>query len=222
MAEITAIGDKALPNIKHNEKIWIAEAKSRYDKKWKNKQIYWSEFLARLKNGTMTQESQAEYMKLPKIEQDNIKDVGGFVGGTLKDGIRKSNTVDSRSMITLDLDFAPVDFSADMELVDYAWAIYSTHKHTPEKPRLRLIIPLKRSVSAEEYEAIARKVAEEIGMKYMDATAFRPSQLMYWGSYSRDAEYIFEYGDDAYLDPDKILKSYPDWKDTSYWPLHPD
>lgn len=222
MAEITNLAGKALPGIKNNQKIWIAEANSRFEKNWKNKEIRWAEFLARLKNGTRTQETQAEYFKLPKIEQDNIKDVGGFVGGTLKNGTRKSNMVDSRSMITLDLDFAPVDFAADMELADYAWAVYSTHKHTKEKPRLRLIIPLKRQVTAEEYEAIARKMAEEIGMKYMDATAFRPSQLMYWGSCSRDAEYIFEYCDEPFLDPDVVLKTYPDWKDTSYWPLHPD
>ena len=67
-----------------------------------------------------------------------------------------------------------------------------------------------------------RKLAEGIGLEYMDSTTFQASRLMYWPSYSRDAEYIFEYNDDAVLDPDDILKQYPDWTDISYWPVCPD
>lgn len=223
MSKISSLEDQALPGIKYNPKLWIAEGRSRYDTKWKNKETKWSVFLARLKNGTMTQETQAEYLKLPKGQQDKIKDIGGFVGGTLKDGHRKSDTVQSRSMLTLDLDNAPDTFVEDMMMnAEYAWAIYSTHKHSKKNPRFRLIVPLSRSVDPEAYEAIARKISEEIGMKYADPTTFQPSRLMYWGSYSRDAEYVFEYNDAELLDADAVLGRYPDWHDTSYWPLHPE
>jgi hypothetical protein len=40
---------------------------------------------------------------MPKPKQDNIKNVGGFVGGKLKDGIRKNDYVVFRSILTLDL-----------------------------------------------------------------------------------------------------------------------
>ena len=223
MGSMTALQAKSLPGIKHNPALWISTGESRFSVTWKNKQIHWSELLARLKDPTVTQETQAEYFKMTKSQQDKIKDVGGFVGGTLKDGHRKTDTVKMRTVLTFDLDAAPVDFVVNMQLdAPYAWAVYSTHKHTPDKPRYRLIVPLTRHVSPDEYEAVMRKLAEEIGLEYMDSTTFQPSRLMYWPSCSRDAEYVFEYNDDKVLDPDEILKKYPDWTDISYWPVCPD
>ena len=220
---ILKMEDKVVLGLSTNPKLWISEGKSRFDTNWKNRQVSWSELLGRLRNATMTQETQAEYLKMTKSQQDQIKDVGGFVGGTLEAGRRKSDTVKLRSILTFDLDFAPKDFVETMQLeAPYAWAIYSTHKHKPEQPRLRLIVPLDRDVDPEEYEAIMRKMAEGIGLEYFDSTTFQPSRLMYWPSYSRDAEYVFEYNDDKLLSADKILAEYPDWHDISYWPICPD
>ena len=220
---ILKMEEKVVLGLQNDPTIWIAEGSSRFSTSWKNKKIRWAELLARLKNATMTQETQAEYMKMSKPQQDQIKDVGGFVGGTLKSGRRKSDTVEIRSILTFDLDFAPKDFVETMQLeAPYAWAIYSTHKHKADNPRLRLIVPLDRDVNPEEYEAIMRKMAEGIGLEYFDSTTFQPSRLMYWPSYSRDAEYVFEYNDDKLLSADKILAEYPDWRDISYWPVCPD
>lgn len=212
--------EKAVLGLKYNPSLWISEGGSRFSTKWKNKQILWSVLLARLKNASMTQETQAEYMAMTKSQQDKIKDVGGFVGGTLSDGHRKSETVKTRTLVTFDLDFAPTDFVEQMILnAPYSWAVYSTHKHNPKKPRLRLIAPLDRAVDPDEYEAITRKMAEDIGMDYFDSTTFQPSRLMYWPSYSRDAEYVFEYNDGPAIKADEILAKYPDWRDVSFWPL---
>lgn len=220
---VTALQAKSLPGIKNNPALWISTGASRFSTAWKNKQVHWSELLARLQAPTMTQETQAEYFKMAKSQQDNIKDVGGFVGGTLKDGHRKTDTVGMRTLLTYDLDQAPNDFVVSMQLdAPYAWAIYSTHKHTPEKPRYRMIVPLSRQVTPEEYEAVMRKLGEEIGLEYMDSTTFQPARLMYWPSCSRDAEYVFEYNDEAVLDPDTVLNKYPDWTDITYWPVCPD
>ena len=41
-----------------------------------------------------------EYINFPKDIQDNIKDVGGFVGGILKDGKRRKDTIINRSLIS--------------------------------------------------------------------------------------------------------------------------
>lgn len=60
--------------------------------------------------------------------------------------------------------------------------IYSTHKHTPEAPRLRLIMPLTRDVSEDEYLAVARKVAQEIGMDMFDDTTYQPHRRILTGS----------------------------------------
>lgn len=217
---IKQIDDAAGIRVKHNPRIWIAEGGSRYAAEWKNKELRWSQLLARLENVTRTQETQAEYFKMKKDEQDKIKDVGGFVGGTLAGGRRKSETVQKRYLLTFDLDFAPADFVEQLQLTTaYGWAVYSTHKHKPDAPRMRLIVPTSRAVDPEEYEAVMRKMAEEIGMQFFDSTTFQPSRLMYWPSASRDAEYIFEYNDDKPLDVDAVLAQYPDWRDVSFWPV---
>ena len=206
-------------NIRYDGMLPLAIGKSRIEKKWRNKQLSWSQILKKLEEPIKTPETYTEYMKMSKIRQDQIKDVGGFIGGSLKDGRRKAENVRIRQIVTLDADFAPVYMMEDMELLtDYNYAVYSTHKHCPEKPRLRILIPLKRQVTPDEYEAVGRKLAEEIGIDYFDDTTYQASRLMYWPSISIDGEYIFRYHDNPWLDPDEVLARYPDWTDTSYWP----
>jgi predicted P-loop ATPase len=156
---------------------------------------------------------------MKKDEQDQIKDVGGFVGGHLKEGRRKNGHVVNRSIVTLDVDFATPDLWEDIELLtDYAMVVYSTHKHKENKPRYRLIIPLAEPVGPEAYEAIARMIADNIGMDYFDDTTYQPTRLMYWPSTSKDGEYFYQFIDAPILDPNKVLAQYHDWKDVSYWP----
>lgn len=218
MNRITALGDYRLV-IRHDGPLQVATGKNRFEKHWKNREMPWSAILKRLEEPTRTQETMAEYAKMTKVEQDQIKDVGGFIGGSLKDGRRKSENVLTRQIVTLDADFAPPGLDEDLEmLATYAYAVYSTHKHTSEKPRLRVLIPLDRPVTPDEYEAIARKLAEDIGIDYFDDTTYQASRLMYWGSVSHDGKYLFHYEDLPWLKADEVLDRYPDWTDTSYWP----
>lgn len=221
-ATIAQIDDHR-PMPKVNPSLWVSYGRSRFDTSWQNKEVLWSTLLSRFSHATQTQETQAEYLKMSKAQQDNIKDVGGFVGGTLKGGRRKSETVEKRSMICLDLDKAPDSFIDDMFIEEpVCWAIYSTHKHKKGAARFRMIIPLSREVTPEEYEAVSRMVAKDIGLKYFDSTTFQPARLMYWPSYSLDGDYVFDYNDAEILNPDEILKRYPDWTDVSSWPTCPD
>lgn len=143
---------------------------------------------------------------MPKPQQDGIKDVGGFVGGHLRGGRRKSGTVLCRSMLTLDMDHGTPDVLDELSMFNsHEMCIYSTHKHTPEAPRLRLIMPMKRDVSEDEYPALARKVAQEIGMDMFDDTTYQPHRLMYWPSTSSDGEYVFKVLDGDVLDSDYYL-----------------
>lgn len=203
----------------HNRDINLAVGRSRTEKKWHNKTMRWREFLERLNSPTITQESYTEYMKLGKSKRDAIKDVGGYVGGFLKEGRRKADKVQSRSLVTLDADFANADMWDDIQLMfDNAIAVYSTHSHGANKPRFRLIIPLARIVTPDEYQPIARKVAEMFGMDRFDDTTYQPERLMYWPSHAIDGEYFFKYQDGDWLDPDEILGQYDNWQDSTFWP----
>ena len=216
-------GSEPVP-VENDGKLIISLGKSRFETSWKNQQMLWSVLLARLKKSIETHETHAEYMKMTKDKQDAIKDIGGFVGGHLKEGHRRNGSVEARQIVTLDADFLEkdqslVDLVLEAEGLNVAFAVYSTHKNSPEKPRQRLIIPMSRMVSADEYEAIARKVADKVGIEIFDDTTFQPTRLMYWPSHSIDSEPYFYSYDAEFLDPDEVLSEYPDWSDTSYWPM---
>ena len=202
----------------HDKPLDVAVGNSRKTKTWKNKTMLWSELLDRLKQATRTPETMAEYKAMSRNQQSEIKDVGGFVGGYCNNGNRSD--VRHRSILCLDADYADADLWQDAcRLFDYAIAVYSTHKHTPEKPRLRLVIPLARNVDPDEYQAIGRRVADLLGIDKFDDTSYQPQRLMYWPSCSQDGEFFFDYIDDEFLDPDIVLSTYHNWRDVSSWPM---
>lgn len=106
----TALNIDNLSKLKYDGEVSIAVASSRKSKKWKNKQLSWSTLLFKLSKTRRTGETVAEYKSFAKSKQDDIKDVGGFVGGALKEGRRVAENVQWRSVITLDADFATNDF----------------------------------------------------------------------------------------------------------------
>ena len=207
----------------------IATAPSSRSVKWKNQTVNWSELVVKLQKFRDTGETWAEYQKMSKDEKARRKDVGGFVGGYLREGRRKNGYVGYRTLLTYDLDDAERDpeVTLDPLLADagVSSAVYSTHSHSDEHPRLRVLFPLSREVNPEEYEAVARKFAEQLGiMPRLDKTTFQPTRLMYWPSKATDADEYSEVYDGPWLDVDKVLASYPEgnWQDRSCWPRHPD
>ena len=212
--------------MENSRKLVISEANNRLSKQWVTTEITWSEFVERLGKPKVTAETLDEFLSYSKSKQDDIKDVGGFVGGKLKGNLRRSEAVESRSLITLDLD--NLAYEDDTKIIKTlnslgcAYVVYSTRKHQTTKPRIRVIFPLAEDVSAEEYEPIARKVAEFIGLRYCDPTTFQAVRLMYWPSHSIDSDYVFTYADKPMLDGAAILNMYVDWKDVTSWPEVPD
>lgn len=206
--------------LKHNDSINIAIGLNVSSKVWKNTKMLWSELVNKLSKPVVTNETYKRFMEASKEEQSKIKDVGGFVGGFLTNGRREKSNVLYRQLVTLDIDFSHNNFWWDFTMLfDCAAVIHSTHKHCESKPRHRLIIPLDREVSQEEYQAIARKIAGDLNINLFDASTFDVNRLMFWPSVSHDAEYYFQYQDGTFLSADKILDSYNDWQDINEWPI---
>lgn len=198
----------------------ISVGNSRKSKAWKRKQMSWSNLIVNLSRTKYTEERHIDYINMPKEEQDKIKDVGGFVGGILSDGRRIAQNMVSRQLITLDADYASYDFWDNVSMFfGYACCLYSTHKHSKDHPRYRLVIPLDRPVSPDEYQAISRKIAEGLNIDYFDDTTYQPHRLMFWPSTSCDGEFIFEWQDGAWLCADNVLAEYEDWRNQSSWPV---
>ena len=200
--------------------MYISIGNSRMDKKYNGLEMSYEEFISRLSKTKYTAETMAQFKKLSKGKQDDIKDVGGFVLGKLKGGRRKKDCVIFRSAITLDMDYGTPGILDELELFfDMKMVVYSTHKHTPEKPRLRVIIFLTRDVTPDEYGAVSRMLASDIGIELFDDSTYEPSRMMYWPSTSSDGEYVFREIDGALVDPDTVLLRYKDWHDVSAWPV---
>ncbi|GAA0753595.1 virulence-associated E family protein [Clostridium sartagoforme] len=201
-------------------KLFVSIGNSRMEKKWNGQEMELEAFIERISHTHRTAETIEQYKKMPKGKQDDIKDVGGFVLGKLKGGRRKKDSVISRSAITLDMDYGTEDIIDQLELFhDMKCVLYSTHKHTPENPRLRLIIFLTREVTPDEYGAISRMIASDIGIELFDDSTYEPSRLMYWPSTSSDGEFIYKEIDGKLVNPDEVLARYQNWKDLSLWPV---
>ena len=205
--------------MEYNGLLNIATGLSASSSKWKNQQILWSDLVARLREEHRTTETYKEFLAAPKQMQSEIKDVGGFVGGYLEKGVRRLSSVKYRQVLTLDIDYAHIDFWDDFQLFfNNAAVLHGTHKHCETSPRFRLIMPLSRQCSPEEYVASARRVAGILGIEMFDKTTFDPCRLMFWPSNSRDMEYYFRFQDGPFLDVDEMLATYSDWRDSSEWP----
>lgn len=203
----------------------ISVGNSRKSTNWIRTDILWSEFIERLHTPQRTPETIKEYLNMSKAQQGQLKDIGGFVGGTLNGPQRKAAAVTGRDLVTLDMDNIP---SGDTEKVlrhvdslGAGYVIYSTRSHADWRPRLRVILPLDRTVTADEYEPIARKVASLIGIEFCDPTTFEASRLMYWPACSCDSKYVFLSADKPFISADGILNQYSDWHDVTVWPQVP-
>ena len=200
----------------------ISVGQSRTSREWKNKSTTWERLVQRLSKCKHTGETAAEYRAMTKTAQGKVKDVGGFVGGTIKDGgARKADTILARSLVTLDIDYGEKStpgLVGDM-LSGTAWCLYSTHSHTPEKPRYRLVLPLSREVTPDEYIPISRRIADDIGIDLFDSSTYEPSRLMYWPSAPADVDYVFATGEGDPVDADAVLASYTDWRNPIEWPI---
>jgi predicted P-loop ATPase len=208
--------------LKYDGKIVIAVGKSRKSVNWQNKEIKWAELVNRLATPTRTPETYSEYKASSKAGRDKIKDVGGFVGGALKGNRRKTESVLKRMLLTLDIDAIPEgeDVWPTVETVlCNAAVLHSTHSHTNNAPRLRLVMPLSRAATPDEYTALARRIAGDIGVDMCDDTTYESARMMYWPSVSLDADYRYEVADAPWLDVDEQLARYSDWRNTDEWPV---
>lgn len=215
--------------MQHDRKITITVGNNRKSINWQPQIIMLSEFYEKLRIPSRSTETMQEYLALKKSEQDDRKDIGGFVAGSLAGPRRRAGVVTGRDIITLDFDTIPPGGTPEIlkrvDALGCGYCIYSTRKHAPASPRLRILLPLDRSATADEYEPCARYMAASIGIEFADPTTFEATRLMYWPSCCADSEYVFVFGDKPMLSVDGLLEALNqtigDWRDISKWPQVP-
>ena len=188
----------------------IYTASRRTDARFVRASPAWEDLAALLSHPVRTGETCAQFRAMSREQRIRIKDVGGFVGGTLADGLRRANAVRSRCLLTLDADHLPP--GGDAALAD-DWRrtfaaealLHATHASAPDAPRIRLVAPLARAVSPAEYARIARAVMRRLGPERFDDTAAQPERMMFWPSIPRDARFFLRRVRGPWLDPDALL-----------------
>lgn len=209
----------------HDRQLTITTAGTSKSRVWQPETLSWADLLRRLETPVRGTETQTAYLRMTVAEQSERKDVGGFVGGTLQGKRRFRAAVTGRDLVTLDFDALPATalpvLFERLDGLGCGWGVYSTRKHQPAKPRIRVLIPLANTLPVEEYEPVARKLAEHLGIEWCDPTTFQPERMMYWPSASADAEYLYRYRDRPLLDGARVLASYEDWRDVRTWPKVP-
>lgn len=199
-----------------------------------NKKITWGDLRGRLGMPLVDKKrTLEEFLALHIDKQNKLKDVGSFVGGPFKDGIRKLDHLIQRSIVTLDIDSAKpkqIKYLKNelSEVNELEFFGSTTRKHTKEAPRWRLVFPLTRPLEVEEYGPVSRILAsklfrtEDESMDAVDDVSYLPAQVMYWPSVCKEAEFDSLYNPGKLLDPDELLSQFEDdvgdWRD---WTLLP-
>lgn len=189
--------------------ISVSSAKSRTSKDWIVKKVKVEERVKSFNKPFYLNLTRAEIVNLSKDDQLALKDKNPYFLGVLKSGRRNRDSVLSRSAITLDADSPGKDFLdlAKEKLNRIAYTIHPTFSYTPAKPRYRLVIYLDREVSSNEYELIARYIAEQIGLDHFDATTFQPNRMMFSPVWPKEEDYFIIENKGPAVAVDNLLNS---------------
>lgn len=133
---------------------------------------------------------------------------------------RDSQNFVARHAITFDFDHVTIDTWGDVlnAWSDLAFAMYTTYSHRADHPRFRVVLPLSRPCGYDEFQAVARRVAADVGIEFVARESFVPAQMMFAPTRPLGGQFIAHVNDGVRLDVDAVLAEYADWTDTSSWP----
>ncbi len=184
----------------------------------------WQELCDRCRFPVRKPETMAKYLRAAPKERGLMKDHLGFIAARLKDDYRAAGNVLARTLVVMDMDHCPADIVERMMAVlndaqdgkGIQSLIYSSHSHTPQAPRLRLIINPSREMTNEEYKTVCRNVAARLAadcgetdrdVPLFDHCSWGGCQMFYWPSCCQDGVYVCRKVDGAPLDVEEFLGS---------------
>lgn len=177
----------------------------------------------------VTNERMKDFLKLPDKDQGHLKGIAGWFYRTQVDGPKRNRGSGLPSdMVTLDFDYATPEYLrsiCDGEIMTgYEWFLHTSRRHTEEKPRFRLFVILSEPVPNDLYGPVSRIVAQHFDpdMVHVDKVSFRPAQMMFMPTLSKDGEFVFHENNGELLDWSEMLDIYEttkgDWRDITQLP----
>jgi hypothetical protein len=169
--------------------------------KVKNLTVSWQWLHNKFSQPAVTSEPFADYLSGSDDYRNELKNVDGYwIGAHCRNGIRSQNTIEERWAITFDVDTATVEMFEAVKtgmnaLGRLAYLVHTSRKHTPEKPRFRIVFPVKAPIPIHKYAAVVRILASKLDptMNTVDHASFRPAQMMYFPSVSKDMRDVYEF-----------------------------
>jgi hypothetical protein len=157
-------------------------------------------------------------------ETDNKASVGWYAAADFRDAYRDSSNLISREALTLDYDkVSPADVKTiQTALEPFEYAIYTTWSHSVEAPRIRVVMPLARGVTADEFCAISRWIASLAGIELASRESHVPAQMMFLPARKPGAAFKGRVHKGAWINVEDTLAQYADWTDRSQWPHRSD
>jgi len=130
--------------------------------------------------------------------------------GNIIEKYRKDSNIINRSVITLDYDnisnFKALYNAINKQLEGVAWFYHTTYSCTKNEPRIRLMIPLNKPISAADYRKYSKTLVDYIGHE-VDEASFVPSQAMALPVIKdKNVGYGFKYNDAPAMDIEFLSK----------------
>lgn len=159
----------------------------------------------------------------PGEYQDKAQ-AGWYIPAEFNPVYRDSENFVARHAITFDFDHVVIDTWGDVANVwsGLAFAMYTTFSHRPEHPRFRVVMPLSRPTGFDEFQAVSRKVAADVGIELIARESFVPAQMMYSPARPLGGLFTSHVNTGEWLDVDAVLAEYADWTDATSWPARKD
>lgn len=192
----------------------------------------WKTFAKDFEKPIKTNERLQDYLKLPDADQAHLKSVAGWVYRTQVDGpIRNRGSGMPSDIATFDFDYATPEYFqlilSGAIMGNWEWFLHTSRRHTPEKPRFRLFVLLKKPVPNDMYVPVSRVMAEHFDpdMTHVDKVSFRPAQMMFRPTISKDGHFTFHRNPGEAVDWAELLEDFAmirgDWHDLTNLPKVP-
>lgn len=157
-------------------------------------------------------------------ELEDKKDAGWYCAGLFKPEYRDNENLVHRDCLTLDYDhITPADVKTIQgALKAYEYVVYTTWQHVAEKPRIRVVVPLDRPATPDEFCAVSRRISERAGIELAARESYVPAQCMFLPSRRPSTKFRGVRHEGTWVNVDEILSTYVDWTDKTSWPHRSD
>ena len=173
-----------------NQPLACATAPRRNSKTWKAGTVTWEEFCG--------------WVASPADK----KECGNYLFGTLSGPTRSNRTIVTRSAVTLDADYSPRGLPAAVEALGVAAAVHTTFTSAPDGLRYRVVVPLEREVTPEEYHAVAEVLMERLGRHWFDPGSSQPARYMFRPATQNPAWYESYVYEGQWAEPETFLAEF--------------